>query len=101
MPTAAEPHEQRLLTAIHRRFGLATPLPEKLTTRIKTADRIAAYFEAVRLAGFSEAEALRYFGRPGGIDGSKLDLDPWPAATAERRVLKRFKALEKAASVRT
>lgn len=88
--------EQRLLHAIHRRFGLPVPLPEKLTARIKAADRIAAHFEAVRLAGFTEAEALRYFGRPGGIDGEKLDLDPWPASVAERRYLKRFGALEKA-----
>ena len=90
--------EQRLLTAIHRRFGLAAPLPEKLTAKIKAADRVAAYFEAVRLAGFSEAEALRYFGRPGGIDGTRLDLDPWPASVAERRFLKRFTGLEKAAA---
>jgi hypothetical protein len=90
--------EQRLLAAIHRRFGLAAALPEKLTTQIKAADRVAAYFEAVRLAGFSEAEALRYFGRPGGIDGTKLDLDPWPASVAERRFLKRFAAHEKAAA---
>ena len=88
--------EQRLLHAIHRRFGLPVPLPEKLTARIKAADRIAAHFEAVRLAGFTEPEALRYFGRPGGIDGEKLDLDPWPASVAERRYLKRFGALEKA-----
>jgi 5'-deoxynucleotidase YfbR-like HD superfamily hydrolase len=87
--------EQRLLHAIHRRFGLPVPLPEKVTARIKAADRIAAHFEAVRLAGFTEAEALRYFGRPGGIAGAKLDLDPWPASVAERRYLKRFRALEK------
>ena len=57
---------------------------------------MAAYFEATRLAGFSEAEGLRFFGRPGGIDGSTLDLDPWPAALAERQFLKQFKALQKA-----
>jgi uncharacterized protein len=90
--------EQRLLAAIHRRFSLPVPLPAKLTAGIKAADRIAAYFEAVRLAGFSEPEALRYFGRPGGIDGSMLDLEPWPASVAERRFLKRFKAHEKAAA---
>src|SRR5262245_36095292 len=55
--------EQRLLSAIHRRFGLKTPLTAKLTERIKSADRIAAYYEATRLAGFDETEAVRYFGR--------------------------------------
>lgn len=88
--------EQRLLAAIHRRFGLPVPLPAKLTATIKAADRVAAYFEATRLAGFSEAEGLRYFGRPGGIDGGSLDLEPWPAPTAERRFLRRFRAVEKA-----
>lgn len=90
--------EQRLLAAIHVRFGLPHPLPDRLTAKIKGADRVAAYFEAVRLAGFSEAEALRYFGRPGGMDGSKLDLEPWPASVAERRFRKRFGDIEKAAA---
>jgi hypothetical protein len=90
--------EQRLLGAIHRRFGLPFPLAEKLTAKIKAADRIAAYFEAVHLAGFSQAEALRYFGRPGGIDGAKLDLEPWSASVAERRFLRRFRAIAKAAA---
>ena len=67
--------EQRLLAAIHRRFGLSTPLPDRLTARIKAADRMAAYFEAVALAGFGEAEAERFFGRPRGIDRERLDLD--------------------------
>ncbi len=56
--------EARLLAAIHRRFGLPTPLPARLTAAIKAADRIAAYYEATRLAGFGEAEARQFFGRP-------------------------------------
>jgi 5'-deoxynucleotidase YfbR-like HD superfamily hydrolase len=90
--------EKRLLAAIHLRFGLPHPLPDRTTAKIKAADRVAAYFEAVRLAGFSEAEALRYFGRPGGIDGTRLELDPWSASVAERRFLKRFAEIEKAAA---
>jgi 5'-deoxynucleotidase YfbR-like HD superfamily hydrolase len=82
--------EARLLEAIHRRFGVPVPLAGKLTAAIKAADTIAAYFEATRLAGFSEAEAVRYFGRPSGIDPAGLPLEPWPAAQAERRFLKLF-----------
>jgi len=93
--------ERRLLAAIHLRFGLPAVLAEKLTGKIKAADRVAAYFEAVRLAGFSEAEALRYFGRPGGLDGTKLDLEPWSASVAERRFLRRFTAIAKAAAKET
>src|SRR5690606_29417610 len=45
--------ELRLLAAIHTRFGLPEVLPSDVQSRIKDADRIAAYFEATRLAGFS------------------------------------------------
>jgi uncharacterized protein len=90
--------ELRLLTAIHRRFGVRTPLAAKLAARIKAADQIAAYFEATNLAGFTEAEAERYFGRPHGIDPRGLALDPWPAAAAERRYLRRFAVLAASSS---
>ena len=85
--------EARLLAAIHRRFGIPTPLPAKLTAQVKAADRIAAYYEATRLAGFSEPEARRFFGSPRGIDPDQLDLAPWPPTTAEKRFLARFRAL--------
>ncbi len=88
--------EARLLAAIHLRFGLPATLPEKLTARIKAADRVAAYHEAIRIAGFEHAEALRYFGRPTAVDPAKFDLTPWPAATAERRFLRRFRTIEAA-----
>ncbi len=89
--------EQRLLAAIHRRFGLAALLPARITAKIKAVDRMAAYFEAVALAGFGQAEAAREFGRPSGVDGERLDLVPWPASTAERRFLKRFAIVAAAA----
>jgi 5'-deoxynucleotidase YfbR-like HD superfamily hydrolase len=93
--------EARLLAAIHRRFGLPVPLAAKLVAKIKAADRVAAYYEATRLAGFSEAEALRFFGRPRGVDPARLDLDPWPAAKAERLFRDRFKRIEAATIAKT
>jgi 5'-deoxynucleotidase YfbR-like HD superfamily hydrolase len=87
--------ERRLLTAIHRRFGLpAKPAPE-LEDLIKRADRQAAYLEATRLAGFQPAEAQRFFGRPPVISASmeRDYLRPWPAETAQARYLERFKKL--------
>lgn len=89
--------EARLLNAIHRRFGVPVPLPAATTAKIKAADRISAYFEATRLAGFGDAEALKFFGRPRGIDPTSLPLDPWPAAVAEQRYLKRFAIVAAAA----
>jgi len=90
--------EARLLAAIHRRFGVPVPLPARLKAEVKAADRIAAYYEATRLAGFAEAEARRFFGNPRGIDADALDLVPWPAALAEERFLARFAALADSAS---
>lgn len=55
--------DARLTAAIHLRFGLPAALPAELKRRIKRADRISAWLEAVRIAGFSEAEADRLFGR--------------------------------------
>ncbi|BBE71036.1 HD domain-containing protein [Oharaeibacter diazotrophicus] len=82
--------EKRLQAAIHLAVGLPATLPGPLTTLTKKADRIAAYFEAVELAGFEAAEARRYFGLPKGFgrqtaDGPRLDLTPWPTVEAERR----------------
>jgi 5'-deoxynucleotidase YfbR-like HD superfamily hydrolase len=84
--------ERRLLTAIHRRFGLAPELPGEVTSIIKAADRGAAFLEATVLAGFDVAEARRLFGaRPALPAAVERDyLTPWPAETAKRRFLERF-----------
>ena len=86
--------EVRLLTAIHRRFGLP-PSPPELQQLIKSADHQAAYLEATRLAGFAHAEARRFFGRPPRIAPSmeRDYLKPWPAETAQARYLERFRKL--------
>ena len=87
--------EKRLLSAIHIRFGLPAVLDDEITRQIKNADRGAAFLEATRLAGFSEAEAKRLFGRdPGLPEATERDyLTPWTAAKAEKRFLARFDAL--------
>jgi uncharacterized protein len=87
--------EQRLLAAIHLRFGLPAVLPAEVTEIVKTADQGAAYLEATRLAGFEPTEARRFFGRPPPVSASleRQYLTPWPADTAEERYLKRFAEL--------
>jgi hypothetical protein len=84
--------EKRLLAAIHRRFGLAPELPSEVVKLIKAADRGAAFLEATQLAGFSAAEARRFFGaRPSLPAALERDyLSPWPAPEAEQRFLDRF-----------
>ena len=85
--------EARLQTAIHLRFGLPARLPATLLKLTKTADTVSAYFEAIELAGFSEQEAGRIFGRPRGFP-ARLGLAAWPTAEAQIRFLERFRSLE-------
>ena len=54
----------RLTAAIHLRFGLPAVLPVQIKRAIKVADKISAWLEAVRIAGFEEREADKLFGRP-------------------------------------
>ncbi|SLN38212.1 HD domain-containing protein [Roseovarius halotolerans] len=56
--------DKRLCAAIHIRFGLPATIPAQVKKQIKNADRISAWMEAVRIAGFTEAEANRFFGKP-------------------------------------
>lgn len=88
--------EKRLLGAIHIRFGLPAVLAPEIERKIKAADRGAAFLEATVLAGFSETEAKRLFGRdPDLPDAVREDfLMPWNAAKAEKRFLARFSALK-------
>ncbi len=84
--------EARLLAAIHLRFGLPPKHPEEILKIVKAADRGAAFLEATRLAGFSAAEAQRFFGPPPKLSPAveRDYLTPWPAGTAEKRFLERF-----------
>jgi 5'-deoxynucleotidase YfbR-like HD superfamily hydrolase len=86
--------ERRLQHAVHVRFGLPPEPPEATRRAIKRADQIAAYFEATQLAGFSGAEAVRYFGRPRGIAAGRFDFTPRPVKSVEKAFLKRFGTLE-------
>jgi len=86
--------EKRLLRAIHTRFGLPPETPPEINAAIKTADRIAAYYEATRLAGFTDEEAERYFGRPSGLPHALVErltrITGWPTGEAQERYLARF-----------
>jgi 5'-deoxynucleotidase YfbR-like HD superfamily hydrolase len=70
--------DERLAAAVHLRFGLPAVLPARLKAQIKRADRLSAWLEAVRIAGFAEPEANRLFGTPGlaGLADMPLPLRP-------------------------
>ena len=96
----AAAQSQRLLAAVHLRFGLPAEIPARLKSDIKRADAIAAYYEARLLAGFGETEALTFFGRPQGVSPDGLPLSPWPAEQAQKNFLKRFRLIEQALALR-
>ncbi|WP_417258511.1 HD domain-containing protein [Celeribacter sp.] len=76
--------DDRLTAAIHIRFGLPAKVPQTIKKKIKKADRISAWLEAVQIAGFSIAESNRIFGKPNPdiIDGLNIILRP-PVETRE------------------
>jgi hypothetical protein len=87
--------EKRLEEAVHLRFSLPPSISSGLKAQIKKADGISAFFEATLLAGFSDVEARRFFGRPRGITGDMLQMEPLPATDVQAAFLLRFDELER------
>ncbi|MDQ2065206.1 HD family hydrolase [Xinfangfangia sp. CPCC 101601] len=76
--------DERLTAAVHLRFGLPAILPTAIKQQIKAADRTSAWLEAVQIAGFSQTEANKLFGRQANIvlRGLEIKLRP-PAQVRE------------------
>jgi 5'-deoxynucleotidase YfbR-like HD superfamily hydrolase len=89
--------EKRLQSAIHLRYGLKPETPPKLAKQIKQADRLAAYYEATRFAGFSLKEAAEFFGNPVPLPKNLLEelFNPWLAEKAQNLFLLAFRETEK------
>lgn len=87
--------ENRILGAILLRFSLpATPGPA-MVKLAKQADRAAAFFEAVALAGFTRGEAERIFGRPAfSPQAFTDDIAPTAVEATQARFLARFRAID-------
>ena len=70
--------DDRLMAAIHIKFGLPAKLPEAIKKAIKKADRISAWLEATQIAGFTVEESNRFFGTPdpNQIAGMSITLRP-------------------------
>ena len=89
--------ENRLLSAVYLRFSLPATMSPALAKQVKKADREAAYFEAVHLAGFVEGEARKFFGEPSmpafDVDAFDRLIRPWPTREAHDRFLAAFEDL--------
>lgn len=83
--------EDRLSGAIHIRFGLPAHLPVAVAKKIKQADRTAAYFESIALAGFQKQESDKLFGGPKGLLAEDFPtlLNPMAAPQAQAAMVDR------------
>ena len=87
--------DDRLAAAIHIRFGLPAAVPVRVKKQIKRADRISAWLEATQIAGFTKAEADKFFGKPSPavIDGLAIRLRP-PVAVRQAYVARHAALLD-------
>jgi 5'-deoxynucleotidase YfbR-like HD superfamily hydrolase len=85
--------DERLAAAVHLRFGLPALLPAPVKAAIKAADRVSAWAEATAIAGFSEAEADRLFGRPTPALRAGLAIRLRPPAEVRADFVARHEAL--------
>ena len=90
---AYEELDARLAAAIHLRFGLPAEIPAPIRRQIKKADRLSAWAEAVHIAGFSQPEADRFFGRPEPALKRDLAIALRPPARVRADFLARHEAL--------
>lgn len=85
--------DARLSAAVHLKFGLPATLPAAIKKQIKAADNVSAWLEAVQIAGFAEAEANRFFGRPDPVLARGLEIRLRPPAEARRDFITRHETL--------
>ncbi|KZY06362.1 MULTISPECIES: HD domain-containing protein [unclassified Sulfitobacter] len=85
--------DDRLTAAVHLRFGLPASLPVRVKQQIKKADRVSAWMEATQIAGFSEAESTRFFGRPDPALVEGLDIVLRPPVETRRAFTDRHATL--------
>lgn len=85
--------DARLAAAVHLRFGLPAALPGEVKRAIKRADKVSAWLEATRIAGFTFSEADRLFGRPPETVLAGLSIRLRPPAESRQAYLDRCTAL--------
>jgi 5'-deoxynucleotidase YfbR-like HD superfamily hydrolase len=83
----------RLTAAVHLRFGLPGVLPVAIKKAIKAADKVSAWLEAVQIAGFTEGEADKLFGRPDTAVLRGLEIRLRPPAVVRADYIARHGAL--------
>ncbi|MCG6883676.1 MAG: HD family hydrolase [Silicimonas sp.] len=90
--------DDRLSAAVHLRFSLPAVLPKTIKRKIKKADKVSAWLEATQIAGFSRAEADRFFGAPDTALTRGLSIVLRPPLEARRAYIARHTQLLEALS---
>ena len=85
--------DDRLMAAIHIRFGLPAQIPKAVKKQIKTADKISAWMEATQIAGFSTTEADKLFGKQDATKREGLTITLRPPMETRADFLSRHNAL--------
>ena len=84
--------EEKLMQAIHIRFGLPAVISPQLKKFIKRGDKISAYLEATQIAGFSDEESRKIFGPP-PLTVKDMVIEPLSHNDAKKQFIDRFYAL--------
>lgn len=84
--------EDKLMQAIHIRFGLPAVITPQMKKFIKRADKISAYLEATQIAGFSEVESAKFFGPP-PVNVRDMKIQPLAPNDAKAIYIRRFDEL--------
>ena len=87
------PLDDRLAAAVHIRFGLPAQFPTAIKKQIKKADKISAWLEAIQIAGFTEAEADKFFCKPDTKLAQPLKIHLRPPVEVREAYLERHRAL--------
>lgn len=85
--------DDRLVAAVHRRFGLPAQIPAAIKKQIKAADKVSAWLEATQIAGFAVQEADKIFGKIDPKLAQSLQIRLRPPAEVRADFTRRHKEL--------
>ena len=85
--------DEKLTTAICVRFNIPTIKIKTIKRQVKIADKMAAWLEAIQLAGFSKQEADSLFGKQVCVEGFENYLSPDTPFFVRKNFVNRFNEL--------
>ena len=90
---AYEALDEKLTMAICIRFNIPTTKIKIIKRQVKIADKMAAWLEAIQLAGFSKQEADSLFGKQVGVESFEDYLSPDTPFFVRKKFVNRFNEL--------